>query len=206
MSKTIVPEEWISLPEAARRLGVHSSTLRRWADNGDIPFMRTPGGHRRFVLGDVERFANENRQSEPTAVAVAWAREAMQQTKYEIERPENKPWLTAVTEQSRGEHRLLGQRLMGLTLQYVSAVSNHERLLEEARQVGVAYGRLAQTDQMSLAEVLQATLFFRDMLVETALNMSPTAGVRPEDNLRLTRRINQIMNAVHLSIASVYEQ
>jgi excisionase family DNA binding protein len=206
MSKDIQTETWVSLPEAARQLGVHSSTLRRWADNGDIPFMRTPGGHRRFVLRDIERFANENRQMESTAVALTWAREAMDQTKYEISHPENKPWLTAVTEQSRGQHRLLGQRLMGLTLQYVSAVTNHEKLLEEARQVGVAYGRLAQMDQMSLPEVLQATLFFRDMLVETALNLSPTAGVRPEDNLRLTRRINQIMNAVHLSIASVYEQ
>jgi DNA mismatch repair protein MutH len=84
-------------------------------------------------------------------------------------------------------------------------VSNHERLLEEARQIGLAYGRLAQADQMSLPDVLQATLFFRDMLVETALNLSPAAGVQPEDNLRLTRRISQIMNSVHLAIASTYE-
>jgi excisionase family DNA binding protein len=206
MSKAIQAEKWVSLPEAARQLGVHSSTLRRWANNGDIPFMRTPGGHRRFVLSDIERFANENRRMESTAVALTWAREAMDQARYEISHPENKPWLTNVTEQGRGEHRLLGQRLMGLTLQYVSAVANHEKLLEEARQVGEAYGRLAQADQMSLLETLQATLFFRDMLVETALNLSPTAGVRPEDNLRLTRRINQIMNAVHLAIANAYEQ
>ena len=95
---------------------------------------------------------------------------------------------------------------MGLTLQYVAAHSNHHLLLEEARTVGLAYGRLAQADQLSLTDTLSATLFFRDMLLETALNMSPMAGVRPEDNLRLMRRINEMMNALHLAIASTYNE
>ncbi|MCZ6765332.1 MAG: helix-turn-helix domain-containing protein, partial [bacterium] len=48
---------WLSLGEAARRLNVHPTTLRRWASNGDIPVMVTPGGHRRFAPADVERIA-----------------------------------------------------------------------------------------------------------------------------------------------------
>ncbi len=213
MSKTITNEQWLSLPQAAKLLGVHNTTLRRWADHGDISFLRTPGGHRRFALSDVERFANENRQLDAgtqmipvTAVELTWAQEAMLQTRAEINRPEDKPWLNAVAEDNRSSHRQLGRRLMGLTLQYVSAQNNHNLLLEEARAVGMAYGRLAQADCLSLADTLQATLFFRDMLVETALQQSPAAGIGPEDNLRLMRRINEMMNAVHLAIASTYEK
>ena len=40
---------WLTLSEAAEQLGVHPTTLRRWADNGDIPVSVTPGGHRRFL-------------------------------------------------------------------------------------------------------------------------------------------------------------
>jgi excisionase family DNA binding protein len=206
MSKRMAIETWLSLSEAAAQLGVHRTTLRRWANHGDVPSMRTPGGHRRFAASVIERFAQEGQSTAVTSAAeLVWAQQAMIQTRHEISRPADKPWLTAVAESNRLQHRLLGQQLMGLTLQYVSAVSNHERLLEEARQIGLAYGRLAQADQMSLPDVLQATLFFRDMLVETALNLSPAAGVQPEDNLRLTRRISQIMNSVHLAIASTYE-
>lgn len=47
--------EWISLRHAAELLGVHPATVRIWADNGDLPSRRTPGGHRRFRKADVLR-------------------------------------------------------------------------------------------------------------------------------------------------------
>lgn len=166
--------------------------------------MRTPGGHRRFALRDLEQFANENRpDAGRSARNLVWAEQAMLQTRTHISQPEGKPWLTAVAADSRSQHRQLGQRLMGLTLQYVSANSNHHLLLEEARTVGEAYGRLAWADGLSITDTLSAALFFRDMLVETALSMA-TAGVEPEDNLRLVHRINEMMNAVHLAIAGAY--
>lgn len=39
---------WLTLKDASDVLGIHYTTLRTWADNGDIPVFRTPGGHRRF--------------------------------------------------------------------------------------------------------------------------------------------------------------
>ena len=45
-----------SLPigEAARRVGYSVDTLRRWADEGKIPFFRTPGNQRRFRTEDID--------------------------------------------------------------------------------------------------------------------------------------------------------
>lgn len=41
--------------EAARRLSVSPITLRKWADKGLIQAITTPGGHRRYLLDEVER-------------------------------------------------------------------------------------------------------------------------------------------------------
>lgn len=51
----------LSTTSAARLLGVHPDTLREWADEGKVPSWRTPGGHRRFRVDDLETF----RQAEP---------------------------------------------------------------------------------------------------------------------------------------------
>jgi excisionase family DNA binding protein len=48
--------DWLTLGEAARFLGVAQSTLRKWADQGGVPAVRTFGGHRRFRRGDLELF------------------------------------------------------------------------------------------------------------------------------------------------------
>jgi putative resolvase len=43
--------------EAAKILGVHVSSLRRWENEGKLKAIRTPGGQRRFDLCEVEKVA-----------------------------------------------------------------------------------------------------------------------------------------------------
>lgn len=43
--------------EAAKILGVHVSSLRRWENEGKLRAIRTPGGQRRFILEEVEKVA-----------------------------------------------------------------------------------------------------------------------------------------------------
>ena len=47
-------EEWLGLAATARLLGVHPSTLRGWADRGELPAHRTAGGHRRFLQSEIQ--------------------------------------------------------------------------------------------------------------------------------------------------------
>ncbi len=47
--------EWISTKRAMQMLGVGSTTVKRWADEGALPSSRTVGGHRRFREDDVKR-------------------------------------------------------------------------------------------------------------------------------------------------------
>ena len=106
----------------------------------------------------------------------------------------------------REQHRLLGRRLMGLTLQYISDPESNGVLLKEAKSIGFEYGRLAQQTNLPLTEALETTLRFRDMLVDTAFQLPSTATIKPEANLRLMRRINELLNVVQLAIAQIYEQ
>jgi excisionase family DNA binding protein len=49
-------KEWLTLGQAAAYLGAAQSTVRKWADGGQLPAFYTPGGHRRFRRGDLEAF------------------------------------------------------------------------------------------------------------------------------------------------------
>jgi excisionase family DNA binding protein len=49
----------VSINRASAALNVSPSTLRRWADEGRLETVRTPGGHRRFYLGDIARLQAE---------------------------------------------------------------------------------------------------------------------------------------------------
>ena len=46
----------VGITEAARILGVHPNTLRKWADADSVPHRRLPSGYRRFAVAEMERF------------------------------------------------------------------------------------------------------------------------------------------------------
>jgi hypothetical protein len=94
---------------------------------------------------------------------------------------------------------------MGLTLQFVSDPEGNGNILEQARAIGRQYGRLAIEESLPLTEALQAGMFFRDMLIEVALQLPEETRIQPQANVRLMRRINKLLNTVNLTIAEMYE-
>jgi excisionase family DNA binding protein len=54
-----------STADLARMLEVNESTVKRWADSGHIECVRTKGGHRRFPVSAVLKFAQENKFALP---------------------------------------------------------------------------------------------------------------------------------------------
>ena len=202
-------DNWLTLSEAAKLLNVHPTTLRRWANNGDIPAMVTPGGHRRFALTDLARFARERSAlRNVNGIAGLWATKAIANARQEVIVHRRDSWLANYDEETRNRNRVLGQQLMGLTLQYLSSESSEENsasILDEARRIGRLYATNAKEQGMSLRATLEASIFFRDSLIETALQLPDTANIRPEANVRLLRRVNTILNAVHLAVAEVYD-
>jgi excisionase family DNA binding protein len=199
-------DRWLTLREAAAVLNVHPTTLRRWADNGDLPCLLTPGGHRRFAAAEVAHFAHSRhalRSAFPSDKV--WASEAVSHVRQEVVLHQDDPWLSRLDDGARIEMRQLSRQLMALTLQYLSDADNDATLLAEATNVGRQYGRFGLEQALPLVDVLQASIFFRDMLVETALQLPEHVRISAGANLRLLRRINTLLNHVHLAIAEVYD-
>lgn len=199
-------ESWLTLSEAASQLGVHPTTLRRWANNGDIPTLITPGGHRRFAASDVARFARERRALRVVnGIAGLWATQALAHTRDEVTVHHNSDWLQALSEEARSQNRALGQQLMALTLQYLASDDNGEHIVDEARKIGHQYALNAISQGLPLRATLEASMFFHENLIETALQLPDTTNIRPEANIRLLRRVNALLNVVHLAVAEVYD-
>ena len=56
-------DEWLSLSNAAKLLGVHPNTLLLWSDKGMLPVHLTQGGHRRYKRDQVLLRADANQRS-----------------------------------------------------------------------------------------------------------------------------------------------
>ena len=202
-------DDWLTLKDAAERLGVHPTTLRRWADAGQIPHMTTAGGHRRFATADVTHLANTKRGLRVAGgVELVWGQKALAETRAAV--PTN-PHVTALahTEQERATMRHLGQQLLAVLMQYIALPEEDgdaPAVLQEAQNIGREYGRLARQQHIPLTDALQATIFFRDSLMESALNLPETTPIRPATNSRLLRRISHVLNQVQLAVAATYEE
>lgn len=198
-------ETWLSLTQAADRFNVHPTTLRRWANKGQIPYILTPGGHRRFALSAVEAFLSQSELSGQTSPPEQWANKALTHTRQGIDDQASMGWMTAIGEDSRLQYRELGQDLMGMVLQFISGNGDDEHMLTEAAKVGRQYGRLGRDEGLPLTDALGASLFFRDKLIEAALHLPESTHIRPQENIRLMQRINTLVNQVHLAVASAYD-
>jgi excisionase family DNA binding protein len=206
VADTSSSDRWLSLSAASEYLGVHPTTLRRWADNGDITVMFTPGGHRRFLVAELDAFS-ARRQSlmGNSQVAAEWAFRALQTTREEVGRHGEEQWMNAFDSDMRDVNRRMGQQLLDLTMQYISAMEEDlPQLQEQAREMGCQYGKMARDSGLPLTDALEATLFFRDVLVETALQMPEDLPIKTKANVRLMRKINQLLNIIQLQIAEVY--
>lgn len=51
----LVYENLLTPATVAKMFSVDAKTVSRWANKGDIPSIRTPGGHRRFRESDIRR-------------------------------------------------------------------------------------------------------------------------------------------------------
>ncbi len=197
------PPEWLTLEQAARRLGVHSTTLRRWANQGAIDVFLTPGGHRRFLLADVERFELEHHQTRlPALPAPAWADHAIAHARQSLAQQR---WLVGYDEVEREAKRQLGRRLMGLVLQYVVRSDEDPGLLSEARLIGEQHARGGLQHRQPLTDLLQAITFFRTTLLEVAIMELPQAvAAQTEASTYLLRRIERLLGEVQTGVVEVY--
>jgi excisionase family DNA binding protein len=65
-SDVLSRERFLSRREVAQLFGVSVSTVTRWARQGLLKTVRTPGGHYRFPAAETRRAARESGEAELT--------------------------------------------------------------------------------------------------------------------------------------------
>jgi excisionase family DNA binding protein len=203
--------EWVSLGEAADILGVHPSTVRHWADSGELPSQRTPGGHRRFRRRDLQQLASSQSGSAEMAPAEAqlMMQSALGRARLEVSggQLEGQPWYDRLDEQARRTHRQLGRRLLELLTRYLADADDDSSLFEEVRQLGHEYATLSRDQNMSLADSVRAFLFFRDLLTDSVIQLAEMLSLHtPGDWGDRLRQVNTMTDELLLELIEEYEQ
>ncbi len=198
---------WLGLNEAAKRLGIHPTTLRRWADTGEIPVMITPGGHRRFDASQLDRFATEHQRLRiVVGIEQVLAERILAQTRQELDNRRGEPWMSVYDDAQREHKRLLGRQLMTILLQYISLKEGGAELLEKARAIGHEHAESSLNLEMPLMDTLKVVLFFRDMIFEVVMQLPEIAQSKAETNAPLFRRISTLLSVIELAVAETYDR
>jgi excisionase family DNA binding protein len=200
-----IQTEWLSLQQASKVLGVHPATLRAWSDRGRIASRRTAGGHRRFSRADLEVWLESQRRREPGAellVQNALGRMRMEMTRSEEGTP---AWLARFDEPMRQSYRETGRQLLGLLMRFISDPGQRAETLEQARDIGRHYAVVSRANSLSLADSVQAVLFFHNSItssiVQMAASLNPTGGI---DWATTHRLATSFVNDVLLAMVEAY--
>jgi excisionase family DNA binding protein len=197
---------WMTLKDASEFLGVHFTTLRKWADEGEIRVFRTPGGHRRFSVADLRRFLEERVGETPVPDTDSLLDEAVDRVRAELQRMphEHGGWIASADESARDLSRQRGRELFGLAISYVLKPGQRERLMDEGRRLGGAYGRDAASNQIALTETGRAVQFFRSQLSQ-ALRSNESSGLDADD-VRVQQIVDHFLDEVLYAVLNGYEQ
>lgn len=200
---------WMTLSEASNLLGVHPTTLRRWADQREVPCFRTPGGHRRFREEDLRAFLDARRRPvSPPAAPEALVQDLVQRTRRDMREGSvaREPWHAAFDEADRAARRQSGRRLLGLAIQYTLRATGRERILEEGRRIGRQYGQDAARRGLSLVDTSKAFLFFRETLIRATRPGLLTRGQYDAEDVHIHRSVREFLDQVLFAMLEAYER
>ena len=192
------PGQWLSLQEASTRLDVHPTTLRHWADRGQVRVYRTPGGHRRFSEEDVSALLKDSSaRGLDLLVDAAVGRARMETSHGQLD---GEPWYERLDEEARVKHRELGRDLLQELRRHLDDAATAPP--KEAAELGRRYAAMAHEANLSIAEAMRAFHFFQEMVAGSVRRLSGFSG-QPAD---LDRRVDLFVNEVLITMVESYTE
>ena len=195
---------WVSLRRASEMLGADDSTIRRWADSGRLRAYRTPGGHRRFSLTDLEEMVS-GEGGHPSSgrlerLALVRIRRQLQSA-----REQEDGWYASLSDSNRRQLRELGRGLIDMVGQYLDKSSRRADLLEEALDVGSAYGRILMDAGLPLPSAIGAYIGFRKTIDETTRQTAERESLPTEQALDACGQVHSLGDQVLIGISAAYQ-
>ncbi len=205
LTKMNPDDQWLSLHSAAELLGVHASTVRIWSDKGLLPVYRTKGGHRRFKRSEVLLWAETSRGKQvidPLSVVQA----AVHNIRLQISEGhlQSEPWYQKLDESARTQYRQSAHSLFQGLVNYL--LSNGENGAAEAHSIGYEYASRAHRFGLNTVDAARAFLFFRNMLLESVIQVYQEANV-PSGRAwaDILRKVNAFADLILLYLLETYQ-
>jgi excisionase family DNA binding protein len=196
----------LEITEAAKILSVHPSTLRRWADTGKVPFVRTLSGRRKFTRSVLEQARQEMGNSHtlpaPRNLEAKTLSIAHMPTKQLSDKQGE--WMSRLNEEQMLLFRYSGQRLLGLLMQFISRDEGSETFLDEGRNVAALYGRMCCKAGLSVSQTAEAFLFFRRSILESVISTAGLGGPNDVDGHRVFLRTSDFFDALLVATTESY--
>ena len=190
---------WVNLGRACEILGVNESTVRRWADSGEIRCFRTPGGHRRFAEEDLLTLTRGEGEHVLEAAAVRRIRRRLQSG------GKDAGWYGSLGADEREALRPLGRRLVELVGDYISRRRPPGEIEAEVDEIGHAYGELLVGRETPLLRAMEAFTFFRRSLDETAKQLAERDQMDAEQAALAREQIGGLADRVLLGVTAAYD-
>ncbi len=198
---------WLTLGAAAEVLGVSESTVRRWADSGDVRSFRTRGGHRRILEEDLRTIVETGalaRSSDTDRISDI----ALGRIKRRMSRGRQTHSLAAFagyTDEGRDRLRLMGRQLVDLFARYIASGTKGERFSEDARTIGREYGRTLVGQGVRLTAAITTFNSMRRSLEETASQIASESGLASDEVVDAVEHTLELADSVLEGMAEVYE-
>lgn len=192
---------WVNLARACEILGVNESTVRRWADSGELRCFRTPGGHRRFAEGDLYALTEAGPQHRERSLESA----AMTRIRRQLHGTGATSWYAGIEAEERDALRPLGRRLLELVSDYVARRGRRSLIEHEVDAIGRQYGEILRERGMPLLPAIEAFTFFRRSLHETAKQLAERNSMSSEDAARAREEIAELADRVLLGVTAAYD-
>ena len=190
-------QNWLTLGAASAQMGVSESTIRRWADTGEVRSYRTAGGHRRVLEDDLKAMVANAGSGAATRDTERISDLAIGRVKRRISRGRQGHSLDRL--------RLLGRQVVDLFARYIASDSKKERFSEDARTIGREYGRALVAERVGLTAAVATFNSMRRSLEETALQIATEAGLSTEESIDAVEATLELADRMLEGMASVYE-
>lgn len=193
---------WVSLGKACRLVGVNETTLRRWADAGQLRSYRTPGGHRRFAEQDLKNLLSGRSGGRYRDLGDM----ALSRIRRRVQGNEAGTAIAEMPEQARTELRDLGRELLQMIIDTLEHRTHRTRNTTTAHELGTLYGTALQRDGFSFSEAVRAFAFFRKNLDDTTRHTVRKQNLSADEAMSAYELISSLTDQVLTGIADTYER
>ena len=197
--------DWLNLSAAAQMLGVHPSTVRSWSDQGHLPTHRTQGGHRRYKRNEIELWI-QSRQRDGASGSYLVVQNALKNIRLQISegRLASQEWYQKLDEEARAHYRLSGRAMLQGLVGYLT--TDDDAAESEARSLSYEYASRGWRYGLGAAEASRAFLFFRNVLVDSMLNLYESAALPSSSTWsEMFRKINAFTDQIQITLLETYD-